>query len=75
MVHINDLPFLGDAQVTLGILSSYVDYQPPYLTWTIFPPSSFIYIFMSFNKRVMQLCEDIMGPRFWEFIQGSLVRY
>jgi hypothetical protein len=24
MVHINDLPFLGDPQVTLGILSSFV---------------------------------------------------
>jgi len=32
---INDLPFLGDTQVVLGILSSYVACQPSYFTWKI----------------------------------------
>jgi hypothetical protein len=32
MVHINDLPFLGNAQVALGILSSCVTHQPSYFT-------------------------------------------
>jgi hypothetical protein len=30
MVHIDDLPFLGNAQVALGILSSFVICQPFY---------------------------------------------
>jgi hypothetical protein len=35
VVHINDLLFLGNAQVALGILSSCVIRQPFYLIWTI----------------------------------------
>jgi hypothetical protein len=32
MTHIDDFPFLGDAHVVLGILSSCVVRQPSYLT-------------------------------------------
>jgi hypothetical protein len=35
MAHIDDLPFLGDAHISLGILSSFVAHQPSYLTRTI----------------------------------------
>jgi hypothetical protein len=32
MAHIDDLPFLGDAHVSLGILSSFIAHQPSYFT-------------------------------------------
>jgi hypothetical protein len=35
IVHINDFPLLRDTQVALGILSSCVVRQPPYLIQTI----------------------------------------
>jgi hypothetical protein len=60
MVHINDLPFLRDAQVALGILSSYVACRPSYFTRTL-PPSFFCFL-ANFDKKVMQVCENIMGP-------------
>jgi hypothetical protein len=75
MAHIDDFPFLGDAHVALGILSSWVDRWPSYLTRTIFPSSSFLYLLTSFDKRVMQVCDDIMGLGLWESFQGLLVRY
>jgi hypothetical protein len=62
MMHINDLPFLGNAQVDLGSLSSCVTRQPFYLTRTIPSFSSFMYFLASFDKKIMQVCEDIIGP-------------
>jgi hypothetical protein len=62
VVHIDDLSFLGNAQVALSILSSCVIRLPFYFTQTI-PPSSFLSLSVSFDKRVMYVCEDIMGPR------------
>jgi len=35
---------------------------PSYLFWQIF------------DKRIMQVCGDIMGLGLWEFIQGLLMR-
>jgi len=44
MVHIDDFPLLGNSQVTLGILSSCVAYQPFYLTRIVENSSSTSYI-------------------------------
>ncbi len=63
VAHIDDLRFLEDTQVVLGILSSCLAHGPSYFTQTIPPPSSFMSFFMSFDERFMQVCEDIMGPR------------
>jgi hypothetical protein len=52
MVNVDNLFFLGDAQVALGILSSCVACQPSYFTWTI-PSSSFLSRLVNFDKRVM----------------------
>jgi hypothetical protein len=65
--------FLQNAQVALGILSSCVTIRPSYFIWIIPLSSSFLSILTSFDKRIMQICGDIMGPRSWEFIQGSLM--
>jgi hypothetical protein len=72
VAHIDNLPFLGNSQVTLGILSSCVNRQP-YLIRTILP-FSFLSFLASFNKKVVQVCGDITCPRLWESIQGPLVR-
>jgi hypothetical protein len=53
VAHINDLPFLGDAQVDLGILSSCVTYRPSYLTQTLIPSSCFLFFLAGFNRKVM----------------------
>jgi len=71
VAHINDLPILGNAQVALGILFLCVTCQPFYLTWTIY---IYIYIYIlkflltSFDRKVMQVCGDIMGSGSWESI-------
>jgi hypothetical protein len=53
-VHIDDLFFLGNAQVALGILSSCVARQPFYLTWIILPFSFFLLsLLVGFDKKVM----------------------
>jgi len=65
VAHINDLFLLGDVQVALGILSSYAVRWPFYLT-QIIPPSSFLFLLVCFDKRVMQVCGDIMGTRSWK---------
>ncbi len=54
MTHINDLLFLGDAHVALGILFSCVIYKPPYFTWIIFIsfPSCFFW-WVSIGKLCM----------------------
>ncbi len=75
MTHINDLLFLGDAHVALGILFSCVIHKPPYLTWIIFLSFSFLFFLVGFNRKVMHVCGDIMGPRSWEPFQGPLVRH
>jgi hypothetical protein len=62
MAHINDLRILRDAQVGLGILSSCVIHRPFNFTRTILN-FSFLFILVGFNKRVMEICGDIMGPR------------
>jgi hypothetical protein len=61
VMHIDDLFLLGDTHVTLGILYSYASCQPSYLT-LIIPPSPFLSFLVSFNRKVMQVCADIMGP-------------
>jgi len=61
VVHIDDFPFLGNAKVALSILSSCITRQPFYLSWIISPPSVLSFL-ASFNKKIMQLCGDIMGP-------------
>jgi len=53
VVHINDLLILGNAQIALGILFSFVTRQPSYLTQTIFPSSFFLFFLVGFNKKVM----------------------
>jgi hypothetical protein len=58
----------------LGILSSYVTCRPSYITWIVLPFFSFLCFLVGFDKRVMQVCEDIMGPRSWESFQGPLTR-
>ncbi len=65
VTHIDDLSFLGNAQITLGILLSCVICQPFYLT-RIIPPSFFLFLFASFDRIIMQACGDIMGLGSWE---------
>ncbi len=72
MVHINDLPLLGDTQVALGILSSC---WPSYFIWTLFPSYFFLSLLTCFDRRIMQVCGHIMGPCLWESFQGPLVRH
>jgi hypothetical protein len=74
VAHINDFPLFRNTQVALGILSSCVIHQPFYFTQTIPPFSSFPYLLVGFDKRVMQICGDIMGLRSWEFIKGPITR-
>jgi len=62
MMHINDLPLLGNAQVDLGILFSCVTRRPSYLTRTIPSFSSFMSFLANFDRRIMQVCEDIIDP-------------
>jgi hypothetical protein len=50
MAQIDDLFLLRDAQVALGILSSSVVRQHFYLTWTIPPFPSFLYVLVGFGK-------------------------
>jgi hypothetical protein len=73
VAHINDLPFLGETQVALGILSSCVTHQPSYFTYIVLP--SFLSILARFNKKIMQVCGDIMGLGSCESIQGPLMRH
>jgi hypothetical protein len=67
VAHINNLPFLGNAQNVLGILSSCIVHQPFYFTQTMPLSSSFLFLLASFNKRGMLVCGDIMGLGSWEF--------
>jgi hypothetical protein len=53
--HIDDISLLGDTQVALGILFSYVVCQPSYLTQIIALSSSFLSFLAGFNKKVMQM--------------------
>jgi hypothetical protein len=69
MAHIDDLLFLGDTQVVFDILSSCVVRQPFYLIQTLPSSSSFLYLSMNFDKKVMQVCGDIMGPWSRKFIE------
>ncbi len=73
LVHINNFPLLGDTHVALGILSSYVAHRPSYFTWIV--PPSFMFLLAGFDKKIMQVCGDIMDPGSWEFFQGPLVRH
>jgi len=63
---------LGNTLVALGIFISRVIHQPFYLTWIILF-FSFLFLLVGFDRRVMQVCGDIMGSRSWESIQGLLV--
>jgi len=75
MAHIDDLPFLANAHVVLEILSSCVTCQLYYLTQTILLSFSFLFLLAGFNRRIMQICGDITGPRSWESFQGPLARH
>jgi hypothetical protein len=75
MVHIDDILFLGDAQVALDILSSCVIHQPSYPTWTIYLFFSFLSLLVGFDMRIMPVRKDIMGLGSWESIQGFLMRH
>jgi hypothetical protein len=74
MVHIDDLPLLGNAHVVLGILSSCVICWPSYFTWTIFHFPSFMSFLVGFDNKVIQVGVNIMGLRSWESFQGPLMR-
>ncbi len=74
MAHINDLPLLGDTHVVLGILSLCVVHRPSYVT-QIVPPFSLMFFLASFDKKVMQVCGDNMGPRLWEYFQSLLTKH
>ncbi len=71
---IDNFPLLGNTQVALNILFSCVTCQTSYFTWTIHP-SSFLSFLASFDKRIMQVCADIIGPRSWEFFQGPFTKH
>jgi hypothetical protein len=70
----DDFLFLGDVHVGLGILSSCIIHRPSYFTRTILLYFSFLYFLVGFNRRIMQICGDIMGLRSWESFQGPLAR-
>jgi hypothetical protein len=53
--HIDDISLLGDTQVALGILFSYVVCRPSYLTQIIPLSSSILSFLAGFNKKVMQV--------------------
>ncbi len=72
MAHIDVLPLLGDTQIALGIMFSCVAHRPSYFTRTISP--SFLPLLVGFNRKLMQVCGDIMGPRLWESFKGPLVK-
>jgi hypothetical protein len=74
-MHIDDLLFLEDAQIALGILSSCVIHQPSYFTWIIYIFFPFMFRLVGSDKRIMQVCGDIMGLRFWESFQGPLTKH
>jgi hypothetical protein len=69
VVHIDNLPFLGNIQNVLGDLSSCVVHGPSYLTKIIPFFSSFLSLLASYNERGMEVCGDIMGLR-----SGSLFK-
>ncbi len=56
-------PLLEDTQVVLGILSPCVVCQFFYLTQTISLSFFILFLLVNFDKRFMQVCEDIMGQR------------
>jgi hypothetical protein len=62
----DDFPFLGDAHVGLGILFSCIVHQPSYFTQIIPFSSFFLYFLVGFDRKIMQVCGDIMGLRSWE---------
>jgi hypothetical protein len=68
LAHINDLHFLGDTHVALGIMSSCVTCQPSYFIQTIFLSFSFLSLLANFNNQIMYVCGGIMGLRSWESI-------
>jgi hypothetical protein len=78
VTHIDDLPFLQNAQVALGVLFSYVAHRLSYLTRTVSPLSPFsslLFLLVGFDKRVMEICGDIIDPKSWESFQGPLMRH
>ncbi len=65
MAHIDDLLLIRDAQVVLGILASCVTCQPSYFIRTL-PPFSSLSFLVGLNRKVMQVCGDIMVLGSWE---------
>jgi hypothetical protein len=45
-----------------------------YASFSSFLLSSFLYFLVGFDKKVMQVCGDIMGLGAWESFQGPLAR-
>jgi len=66
VMHIDDILLLGDTQVVMGILFSYVAHRPSNFTQIIFSFSSFLSLLASFDKKIMQKCGNIMGLKLWE---------
>jgi len=75
VTHIDDLSFLQDAQVALGVLFSYVAHRLSYLTRTVSPFSSLLFLLVGFDKRIIEICGDIIDPKSWESFQGPLMRH
>jgi len=86
MAHIDDLPFLWDTQVTLGILSSHVICQSFYFIWTVPFPSSFLFLLVNmcghYGSKVLGVYSGFLSEApssipnlFWwykPFIYGNL---
>ncbi len=66
-MHIDDLLLLKNAQVALGILSSYVIHQPSYFTWTI--PPFFFFLQRVLTRKFYKYVETI-----WVLGHGSLFK-
>ncbi len=58
---------MGDVKVALGILCSCAAYQFSYFTQIVSLSLFFLFLLVGFDKRIMQVCENIMGLRLCEF--------
>jgi hypothetical protein len=74
MAHIDDLLRERNAHVALGILFLCVTCQPLYFIQTILV-FCFLSFLANFNKRIMQVCGEIISLESWESIQGPLTRH
>ncbi len=65
MMHIDDLPLVGNAQVALGILFSCVTHRHFYLIWTIPFSFSFLFLLVSFDFKKCKYVGTlwVQGPK------------